>query len=261
MIHIAYGDSAAECLQESLADHNLEGSRVLVSRDDFTQGPISECDDQMATRQRPNYWQRVHSDVHIDLDVHTLYTDTLTSLSNLESDQVIVWQGHSCHDILATSWLLTYYRSRNIKWWIVDLGQLSPADINANRPPINLAMFRPDQLPALSKYKQTIPAEGIDAYLQLWEQMRNQNGAYRILDGDEIRSVNEDYHDAYIMSRVPEKWTNASDFIGDTLRHGSGSISDLTIQWRLRYLMESDHLLAQGDRSDIHNLEIRRSRV
>lgn len=261
MVHIAYGDAAAECLQESLADHNLVGSRVLVSRDDFTQGPISECDDQMATRQRPNYWQRVHSDVHIDLDVHTLYTDTLTSLSNLESDQAIVWQGHSCHDILATAWLLTYYKKRNINWWFVDLGQLSPADLNSDRQPINLAMFTAGQLPALFKYKQRIAAEGIDAYVQLWEQMRNQNGAYRILDGDEIRSVNEDYHDAYIMSLVPKEWTIASDFIGDTLRHGSGSISDLTIQWRLRYLIKSDHLEVQGDLSDSEEFKIRRRRM
>jgi|TARA_R110000737_G_scaffold286931_1_gene293407 hypothetical protein len=50
--HIGYGDSATGCLKEAIKSYGLPGDKAIPSRDDFTQGPIAECDAEMNTSQR-----------------------------------------------------------------------------------------------------------------------------------------------------------------------------------------------------------------
>lgn len=258
IIHIGYGDSATGCLKEAIKSFGLEGDKAIPSRDDFTQGPISECDAEMGTDQRQAYWKMIDKEVHFGMDIDLFYQESMLLLDEVDDVEVVLWQGDSCHDILASAWLMTYSQGRNIKWSIIDLAQLSPDDINDGLPPVNLGMFAPEQIPKLYKYKQSIGKEALQMYQDLWSVMREQNGAYRIKKGNELSSENEEYHDDFILSQVPDEFTLTSKVIGEAMGESEHRISDTTVEWRLRHLMRKGKVEYKGELKGMDNYSIKK---
>lgn len=258
IIHIGYGDSAAGCLQAAIGNHGLAGDKVIPSRDDFTQGPISECGKKMETDQRQNYWKMIDKEVHFGMDIDIFYQESMLLLDHVNEAEVVLWQGDSCHDILASAWLMTYMENRNLKWSIIDISKLSPEELNDGLPPVNLAMFSPDQIVTLYKYKQTIGAEAQKMYRDLWSHLRSENGAYRIKSGHEISSVNENYHDDFILSHIPNDLTLAKEVIEKTIKKSELSITDTTVEWRIRHLIKSNKIYYTGELNGMNNYSVKR---
>ena len=246
-IHIGYGDSATGCLKEAIKVHGLPGDKAIPSRDDFTQGPISECDENMNTSQRQNYWKMIDAEVNFGMDVDLFYQESMVLLDQVMDCEVVIWQGDSSHDILASAWLITYLEHRTLNWSIIDLSRLSPEELNDGLPVVNLAMFSPEQVADLYKYKQKIGEAAQQMYRDLWVAMRQENGAYRIKNGNEILSVSEDYHDEYIFSQIPNEWTMAADVIDQVISNSSHTITDTTAEWRIRHLIRSSKVEFRGE--------------
>ena len=246
-------------MKEAIKSHDLLGDNAIPSRDDFTQGPISECDADMDTSQRQDYWKKIDEEINFGMDVDLFYQESMVLLDQVEDCEVVLWQGDSCHDILASAWLMTYLQNRNLKWSIVDLSQLSPEALNENLPAVNLAMFSPEQVADLHKYKQIVGKEAQQMYRDLWTAMRKENGAYRIKNGHEILSVDEDFHDEYIFSQIPNEWTKASKIIGKTLSNSSHSITDTTVEWRIRNLIQSDKVEYQGELTGMDKYSLKKA--
>jgi hypothetical protein len=234
-------------LKEAIKLHGLLGDNAIPSRDDFTQGPISECGAEMDTSQRRKYWKMIDSEVNFGMDVDLFYEESMVLLDQVIDCEVVIWQGDSGHDILASAWLMTYMQNRTLKWSIIDLSKLSPEELNEGLPAVNLAMFSPKQIVDLYKYKQRIGEEAQQMYKDLWAIMMQENGAYRIKNGNEILSVNDDYHDEYIFSQIPNEWTKAPNVIGQAIRNSSHTITDTTAEWRIRHLIQSGKVQYQGE--------------
>ncbi len=256
-IHIGYGDSATGCLKEAIKLHGLLGDKAIPSRDDFTQGPISECDAEMDTSQRQNYWKMIDSEVNFEMDVDLFYQESMVLLDQVLDCEVVIWQGDSCHDILASAWLMTYMENRKLKWSIIDLSRLSPEELNDGLPAVNLAMFSPDQVIDLYKNKQNIDEAAQQMYRDLWVAMMLENGAYRIKNGNEILSVSEEYHDDYIFSHIPNEWTVASKVIGQAISNSSHTITDTTAEWRIRQLIRSGKVEYQGELTEMDQYSLK----
>ena len=257
-IHIGFGDSATGCLKEAIKSHALLGDKAIPSRDDFTQGPISECDEEMNTLQRQNYWKTIDAEVNFGMDIDLFYQESMVLLDQVIDCEVVIWQGDSCHDILASAWLMTYLENRNLKWSIIDLSRLSPEELNDGQSAVNLAMFSPEQVVDLYKNKQNIREAAQQMYRDLWVAMRQENGAYRIKNGNEILSVSEDYHDEYIFSQIPNEWTTAPKVIGQTISNSSHTITDTTAEWRIRHLIRSGKVEYQGELTGIDQYSLKK---
>lgn len=257
IIHIGYGDSANDSLKEAMSNHGLLGDKTIPSRDDFTQGPISDCDSKMNTTQRQDYWKMIDAEVGFGMDVDLFYQESMVLLDQIEDCEIVLWQGDSCHDILASSWLMTYLADRNLEWSIIDLGRLSPEETNDDLPAVNLAMFSSKQIPQLYKYKQKLGTEAQQMYRDLWAAMRKENGDYRIKKDNEILSVSEDYHDEYILSQIPTVWTKATKVIGQVIGFSSHTITDTTSEWRIRHLIRSGKVEYKGELKGMDNYSLR----
>ncbi len=258
IVHIGYGDSAASCLKEAMLVHGLEGSTSIPSRDDFTQGPISECDSAMDTTQRQDYWKMIDAEVDFGMDIDLFYQESMLILDQVDECEVVLWQGDSCHDILATAWLITYFEGRDIQWSIIDLGRLSPEEKNDDLPAVNLAMFSPYQVASLYQYKQKIEVDTRQIYKDLWSVMRKENGAYRIKKDSEIRTVEVAYHDTFILSQIPTQWTKAPMVIDQIIGHSAHTITDTTAEWRIRKLIHSGEVEYKGELKGMNNYALRK---
>lgn len=258
LIHIGYGDSAKDCLLEAIQDHGLSGDGALPSRDDFTQGPISKCLAPEGILQRIEYWNTVDAVIGFGFDTENFYLESMKLLDDLECDEITIWVGDSCHDILATGWLLLYLGFENFKWNIVDLATVDKEDFSQDTPAVNLAMYTPDQVEKLYKYRRPLVREDIEYYSSIWNKAAEENGPYRIKKNDQILTVGEDYFDDYLLSYLRDDFEPMSLFIGGILRDGKHRISDTTVEWNIRKLIDRGLIDFEGNLNSITAYAIRK---
>lgn len=246
MIHIGYGDSATGCIKEAIASFDLPGNNAFPSRDNFTCGPISKCLAKNGSDQRIEFWDHTMKTINYEMFVERFYNSSLQILDDISDSEITLWQGDSCHDILATAWLLEYFSDREIEWSIIDLIHVSPDDLNEGFPPVNVAMFKPEQLPQLYSYCQKIGKEAIEMYRTLWRQMTFENGSYRIFENNQLFSVRDDHYDSFILSCLNEEWQSHQTITSAIIKKSKHSISDTIIQYRMVELMKNKHILLRG---------------
>ena len=234
-LHIGYGDSATACILEAIKDHRLTGDGAIPSRDDFTQGPISECMIPNGIHQRIEYWESVEKVLNFGRDVQTFYLKSIQLIKNIEADQLTIWVGDSCHDILATGWLLSFLEKKNFNWFIVKLQA------------VNLAMYTPNQLGELYKNRRALEHYDSLYFATTWQKTCSENNHYRIKKEDRIISVDEDYYDEYILSLVQDEFEPVSKVIGRILRDGKHSISDTTIEWNIKKMIDRKDIIFKGN--------------
>ena len=256
-IHIGYGDSATSCLLEAIKSYGLPGDSAVPSRDDFTQGPISECLMPNGLQQRIEYWQAINDVLGFQFEPDEFYQRSIAILDGLETDEVTLWVGDSCHDILATGWLISFLKEKNFHWFMVNLAKVDKNDMPDQEPVVNLAMYRPDQLNGLYDYRKPITKSDKAYYTSAWDKAAEENSSYRIKKGMEIQSVHEDYYDSYLLSHLTDQYQPTAQVIGKILKDGKYQISDTTVEWNIRKLINRGLISFQGDFRDARSYSIR----
>ena len=255
-IHIGYGDSATGCLLEAIKSFGLPGNTAIPSRDDFTQGPISESINDLS--QRIRYWESVDEVLNFRNDVKAFYLASIKVIDELEADDITIWVGNSCHDILATGWLLSYLRSKKIKWNIINLAFLNEEDLPDGLPPVNLAMYAPQDIVKLYKYRKALTDKEEKYFISIWEKAALENSQYRIQDENGITSVDGDHFDEYILSHIQDKFEVTSKVIERILQDGQHRISDTTVEWNIRKMIQRNQIGFQGDLNSMRSYKIKK---
>ena len=230
LIHIGYGDSAAGCLRESIK-LGMPGNMVVVSRDDFTQGPISDSINDGGLSQRSQYWTSLKIlSSQLD-DVYEHYNSSIKALDEVtENSKVVLWVGDSAHDQIATSWIITYLRNKNINWQYIDLKEVVTPYTSVV---VNLALLTPEQVTVEFNKVNSISKELQEWYKGLWSRLSEENTQYRIQKGDAIVSVDENYHDQFIISLITKKDQLLGKLMGAIMRNSKHNLTDTTIESRL----------------------------
>ncbi len=258
-IHIGYGDSATGCILEAIKKHGLAGDGAVPSRDDFTQGPISECLAPNGLNQRIAYWESVGRALDSRFEARVFYNGSIKILDDLEADEVTIWIGDSCHDILATGWLISYLEDKNFKWFIVNLTTIAKNDLLQGLPAVNLAMYAPDEITKLYKYRKLLDSDSINYFISIWNKAASENSHYRIKKENKIISVDEDYFDEYILSHIQSQFEPAKKVIGRILGDGEYRISDTTVEWNIKKMIDRNLVKYEGDLSTMISYNIKRN--
>ena len=258
-LHIGYGDSATACLLEAIENHGLAGDGAIPSRDDFTQGPISECFTSDGIHQRIAYWKSVDKVLNFRMEIQEFYLKSIQLLKEIDTDQLTIWVGDSCHDILAMGWLLSFFEKKEIQWFIVNLTDIEKEDMPDGLPVVNLAMYTPDQLPKLWKYRKALSDKDKQYFIAILRKASQENGHYRIQANNLIKSVGEDYFDSYILSHIGYQFEPVTAIIGRILQEGSHRISDTTIEWNIRKMIDRNDIIYKGNPESINDYSICRN--
>ncbi len=230
IIHIGYGDSAAGSLRQAI-DLGMPGDQVVVSRDDFTQGPISDCLQDGGLVQRSEYWSSLKT-MHTPIkNVYDHYASFIKRISGIEEkSRVVLWIGDSAHDRLATSWVITYLRDKNIDWHYIDLKAARYRDIPVV---FNLAMLTTERVKNEFEKISPISDKSIDKYKEFWFRISKENTQYRIQTEGDVLSVNEMYHDSFILSHINNKDQFLGKLLATIMKKSEHRLTDTTIESRL----------------------------
>ena len=232
---------------------------AIPSRDDFTQGPLKGWLEGNGVEERIAYWKKINEKLSIKEEVRSFYMDSMKTLDEIEAKQVTIWPGLSCHDILMTGWLLDYLKDRIIDWYIVDLSMVGEDFLVKGKPVVNLAMYTPEKLFDLYKYRRQLSIEDKKHFSEIWNKASEENSSYRIKLGNEILSVGENYYDTYILSFITDEYQVTKFIIGQILRDGLHSISDTTVEWNIRKLIDIGLLEFEGELSTMDLYAVRKN--
>lgn len=239
IVHFGYGDSAAGCLRSAI-ELGMPGDKVVVSRDDFTQGPIDDCIQDGGLSQRSEYWKNLNT-LHTRMaDVKDHYASTLNVLNDIESDAtVVLWIGDSAHDILASAWLLTYFDTKDFDWQYIDLKEI---EIEGKLEAVNAAMFTPEQIAKSYDKVSALDDQREEDLKALWSLMAKENSAYRIFDNGQVISVEEDYYDDFILSHITKKEKLLGKLMSTIMSEAEHRLTDSTIESRLAVLQNKKRI-------------------
>lgn len=256
-MHIGYGDSATDCILEAIKEYQLPGDGAIPSRDDFTQGPISDWLQTNGIHQRIAYWESMDKVIGLGMDVKAFSLASLKILDTLESEEITLWIGDSCHDILATGWLLSYFLERDFDWYRIDLAQVDADDLQDGATVVNLAMYHPQKLKKLYAKREPLSTLEKDTLISRWQKACTENAPYRIQKDNQIISVEEDYYDNYILSFLSTELETCSSVVSRILNDGTQRISDSTIQWNIKKMIDQGRIVFEGDWSNMNTYSIK----
>jgi hypothetical protein len=108
---------------------------------------------------------------------------------------------------------------------------------------------------------EVLPTTTRCKYQALWQQLRDENAALRILKTDALVSSPISFFDTVLMSQAIENWRKVARVVAMTLHlEAEGHVSDLFLAARVNALVASGHLERQGRSAvDMRRCEVRLS--
>jgi hypothetical protein len=259
VFHVVFTPLGAENLRDALRNAGRD-ERVIGLPDDLRFGPIDS--DDLSLRAK---WIRNELG--------------LTGWDDIAAESEWFWQQALSPDHRTVAWLSR--RSAReyagfLEWlrrWgdrpceIVDLTDLQLPQFSergsVTAPVANVAqiVFEDIYDDDLFEQIEVLPATTRRKYQALWQQLRDENAALRVLKNDALVSSPISFFDPALMSQASENWRKVARVVAMTLHsEAEGHASDLFLAARVNALVASGHLERQGRSAvDMRRCEVRLS--
>jgi hypothetical protein len=254
VLHVVPSDSAGGNLRDALrlAGHQQD---VLAFPDDLSHGPIAWS----TSRERAAWWLHVH-EPRLEDDIEAFWLRLETARRRL-----VIWFGRHAASEFAF-FLALADRLGDRSYDIVDVTNLQwpfarPDGTSAVTQPAGaVGMVPTDQLVAqLETARPISPQEAGDAG-RLWQRLRAQNAAFRVVTPTGLASAPIDHFDASILEHAATEWRSSAYVIGSAMAHNCDpymQVGDVMLLARLVALVEEGKLLADGDPWDMRACRVR----
>jgi Protein of unknown function/Domain of unknown function (DUF1835) len=262
VLHVVFSDSAAGLLRPAL--RKIDRSwRVLSFPDNLGFGPIDPPDPDVRLE-----WMKQQLGVaSVDWDWLPSKTNAFWSIALAGHSRIVVWV--SRRTVMEYSGFLEWvWRLGQMAYDVVDLTdvrtewRLPDGTVTTDRV-TSLGLLDPDQvrIHALLKGAARLSAPMRNYYRQMWQQLRTENAALRIIREDRLRSAPITYFDDLLYACASDQWLKVARVVGHALveswdDHGIQT-SDLVLGARVRALAEVGQLEARGDLADWQQGEVR----
>jgi hypothetical protein len=259
VFHVVFTPLGAENLRDALRNAGRD-ERVIGLPDDLRFGPIDS--DDLSLRAK---WIRNELG--------------LTGWDDIAAESEWFWQQALSPDHRTVAWLsrrsareyagfLEWLRRRGDEpCEIVDLTDLQLPQFSergsVTAPVASLAqiVFEDIYDDDLFEQIEVLPTTTRCKYQALWQQLRDENAALRILKTDALVSSPISFFDTVLMSQAIENWRKVARVVAMTLHlEAEGHVSDLFLAARVNALVASGHLERQGRSAvDMRRCEVRLS--
>lgn len=260
--HIVFGRFAENILLESKAIDS-DKAHIIVFEDRLNVGTI--CDlhsiDSIEKRKKwllESFGNTDETDYYlkiIDEDIAILKT----LIENAKHvNKLYIWNGFSASEIVNTARLL-FHLSESIKEiYMTDFPNIpiERRDGVVIYPEI-LAVTAPEQVIELKKHFKLVSNDCLQRWVNLWHKFMSEEATLRILGEDgEIYVKDEDFYDSSLISGCNEEYQSASRVIGYTLCDTNFNVRDSFLNWRLKQLVLSEKLKAQGELKEMRDYKV-----
>lgn len=263
-VHIAFDDSTAGSLKMML--RSKPGEIVVTLGDDLMAGPLPKDHDFSRSFSTRNKWfQERYSLAHADdrkLTMLQAAFDWLTWPQQLREVPCMIWAGDSASEQLGFRRLLSLMPDHP------DIILINATSVHRQQDPNSWYRgtfeMTSDKLQIVLDTAEQVPLspQNQASYRADWQRLISDDGALRVFQGDELRTVPESYYDADILQaayRLEARhglFKKSARIIGEVIGMSELTVSDSFIEYRVRYLIQEGALTYNGELTAMRNYSI-----
>lgn len=257
MIHVVFQEVDVNVLKKAIElDASLEGEVILV-RDDFAVGPVSNLETEEGWESRLNWWKELVQASPYTNELVGSFDDRITvagmvkALDENESEELWIWMGQNQHDVCSYYWLISYLKDYQGRIMVLYMNNLP--FINEKGSifyPTALHEIQPKEFLKAKKLCRKVTLSEFEVDPDEWKKLSDENAMVRILEGGKkIVSKEEDFYDNDILKNLGSEWQKGNKAMNQVLSKMKIKTGDIFLLWRMRRLAEQDKLEINGDMS------------
>lgn len=266
-MHIVFQQEDIKTLSKSFdLDESLR-SEIIEIKDDFAVGPLKDIYATEGIEERKEWWRKVlsggdyngHADTGEVNDPKTV-EKIIEKLKSNEEEIVWIWVAPNKHDVSGYYWLTTQLKEFAGRIYVLSLNNLP--FINEKGQifyPENLFEISPREFLKAKKLARLVTSSEFEIDADEWAKICNENKMVRILEGAKKLSQHDDnYFDKYLLEFITPDWQKANKVIHQVLNKSKQTTGDAYLLWRLKELITSDKIDAQGEIKNMKDFEVKK---
>ena len=255
LVHIVFQEPDIAVLKSAMEmDETLMGE-VLLIRDDFAVGPLTNLDEEEGWQQRVEWWRSLLEGSPYGTQLAGSFDDrnTVKELQEkLDANpdlQAWIWMGQNQHDVCGYFWLmrqLSTYQGRIMVLYLNNLPFLN--EKGQLYYPTTIHDILPKEILKAKKLSRPITLSEFEVDPDEWKRLVDENGGVRILEGGKkIESEGENFYDKELLKNASAEWQKAGRVLSNTLHRMKIKTGDVYMMWRMKNLVSNGQLEAMGD--------------
>lgn len=266
MIHIVFNAPDVEVLQKAIElDETLQGD-VLLIKDDYAVGPITNIFTAEGIEARKQWWREVLAGGDYDgkadtgeVDDNKTVQELIERLQNNPDEIMWVWAAQNKHDVCGYYWLMSQLKEYQGRVHILYLNNLP--FINEKGLifyPEWLSHIPPKEFLKAKKLARPITLSEFEVDPDEWTRLQNEEKGVRILEGGKKLSQRDyDFYDADLKKFITTDWQKASRIIHYFLHKNKQTTGDAYLLWRLKQMLAAGEYDVQGELKGMKDFEVK----
>ncbi|HTI08035.1 MAG TPA: DUF1835 domain-containing protein [Puia sp.] len=267
MIHIVFQRPDTEALKKSFElEASLQGDIIQIE-DDFAVGPLKDIFSTEGWETRREWWRNVLAggdyDGRVDSGDVTNDRDTVAALierlRNEPEEIVWIWAAQNKHDVSGYYWLMSQLKDFQGRIHILYLNNLPFINEKGHIfYPVNLSEIPAREFIKARKLARPITLSEFEIDPDEWSKLCNEEKGVRILEGGKkLSQYDYSYYDEELKKFITGDWIKVNKLINQFLSKSKQATGDAYLLWRLKQLIASGEIEAQGELKGMKDFEVK----
>lgn len=270
MIHVVFNEPDVVILQQAIEmDESMAGEVILV-RDDYAVGPLSNIYSPEGYEQRRDWWRMIFAggDQEYAVDENkvndpAVVTHIKEQLTNDDQQVLWIWAAQNKHDVCGYYWLISQLVDFQGRVHILYLNNLPFINEKGNIfYPDWLSQIQPKEFLKAKKLARPVTVSEFEVDSDEWNKITQDERQVRLLEGGK-KIVHKElgYYDNEIAKYITQDFQKANKIVNAFLTKSKETTGDAFVFWRLKELAQSGLYEIQGELKGMKDFEIKKKSV
>lgn len=267
-MHIVFQQEDVKTLSKSFELDETLKKDIIEIKDDYAVGPLEDIYSEEGIENRKEWWRKVLANGDLDGSVDSGVVNDQKAVDNIkkhldanEHEDAWIWVAANKHDVCGYYWLMTQLKDYAGRIYVLHLNNLPFInEKGAIFYPENLHDILPKEFLKAKKLARIITSSEFELDPDEWAKICQSGKDVRILEGaKKLSSHNVDFFDKHVLEFITNNWQKANKVIHTFLSKSKQVTGDAFILWRLKQLIETGKIEAQGVIKNMKDFEVKKT--
>ena len=267
MIHVVFNEPDVDILKQAIEmDETMAGEVVLV-RDDYAVGPLTNIYTPEGQEQRKDWWRMVfqggdHESAVDDGKVNdpAVVVQIKAALTNDEKEVLWIWAAQNKHDVCGYYWLISQLVEFQGRVHILYLNNLPFINEKGNIfYPDWLSQIQPKEFLKAKKLARPVTVSEFEVDSDEWNKITQDDRQVRLLEGGKkIAHRDVVFYDNEISKYITNDFQKANKVVNAFKTKSKETTGDMFVFWRLKLIAQNEQFEFHGELKGMKDFEIKR---
>ena len=263
-LHVVFGPTAKCALEASFEFDERYKGEVIAFADELSIGPLEDLVTVNGIARRKEWWESIMTKAEagyrkdfVEQDVKR-YDDLRTQA---KTHDLCIWLGKDVTSLLGFMRLMNELKNISKEIWMMDYPHEMYKYPVGEGLFLNIDILNPNQIPGLKQYIRKLRKDDREAAIEDWQRNSLNTSRLRVRSvGVVVEHVDENFYDRLLLKNCTQEFQKTAFVIGssylDFLETGQ-YVNDAYLNWRLKELVKSGKLKAEGVLEEIRDNRVR----